>query len=50
MKAKTRPGPEDGRGTVFPAATGTVRPWKMKRDFLSPRPTTRWPEILVAKA
>ena len=39
-----------GRGAVFPAATGTVRLWRMKRDYLSPRPTTRWSEILVAKA
>ncbi len=39
-----------GRGTVFPASTGTIRSWKMKRDFLSPCPTTRWRDVLVAKA
>ncbi|MBQ9726020.1 MAG: Y-family DNA polymerase [Kiritimatiellae bacterium] len=39
-----------GRGTVFLAATGTGRPWKMKRDLLSPCPTTRWSDLLVAKA
>ena len=39
-----------GRGTVFPAATGVARPWKMKRDLLSPCPTTRWSDVLVAKA
>lgn len=39
-----------GRGTVFLAATGTVRPWKMKRGMLSPCPTTRWTDLLVAKA
>ena len=38
-----------GRGTVFPAATGTKRPWTMKRDLLSPCPTTRWSDVLVAK-
>ena len=38
-----------GRGTVFLAASGTSRPWKMKRDLLSPCPTTRWSDVLVAK-
>ena len=38
-----------GRGTAFLAATGTARPWKMKRDMLSPCPTTRWQDILVVK-
>ena len=38
-----------GRGTVFLAATGTERPWKMKRDMLSPCPTTRWKDLLVAR-
>jgi DNA polymerase V len=38
-----------GRGTVFLAASGTKRPWKMKRDMLSRCPTTRWSDILVAK-
>jgi DNA polymerase V len=38
-----------GRGTVFLAASGTKRPWKMKRDMLSPCPTTRWSDILEAK-
>ncbi|MBR1836435.1 MAG: Y-family DNA polymerase [Kiritimatiellae bacterium] len=39
-----------GRGTVFPAAAGTTRKWSMKRGMLSPRPTTRWSDIIVAKA
>ncbi len=39
-----------GRGTVFPAATGIERPWTMKRELLSPCPTTRWSDLLVAKA
>ena len=38
-----------GRGTVFPAATGIARAWRMKRDMLSPCPTTRWSDILVVK-
>ncbi len=38
-----------GRGTVFLAASGTKRPWRMKRDMLSPCPTTRWSDLLVAK-
>ncbi len=39
-----------GRGTVFFASEGTERKWKMKREMLSGRPTTRWAEVLVAKA
>ena len=39
-----------GRGAVFPAAAGTARRWTMKRQFLSPCPTTRWRDVLVAKA
>ncbi len=39
-----------GRGAVFPASSGTERKWQMKRELLSPCPTTRWREILVAKA
>ena len=34
---------------VFLAATGTKRPWRMRRDLLSPCPTTRWTDLLVAK-
>ena len=39
-----------GRGTVFPAAAGTARPWAMRRDLLSPCPTTRWADVPVAHA
>ena len=39
-----------GRGTVFPAATGIERTWGMRREFLSPCPTTRWSDLLVVKA
>ena len=34
----------------FPlAAAGTKRPWRMKRDMLSPCPTTRWSDLLVVR-
>lgn len=39
-----------GRGTVFFAAEGTARKWKMKREMLSGCPTTQWKDILVVKA
>ena len=39
-----------GRGTVFFAAEGTERKWRMKREMLSGCPTMRWAEVLVAKA
>ena len=40
-----------GKGAVFSAAEGVgERAWKMKRDKLSSRPTTRWNELLVVKA
>ena len=38
-----------GRDTVFSAATGTTRKWKMKRGMLSSRFTTDWNELLVAR-
>lgn len=38
-----------GRGTVFAASMGIGQKWKMKRELLSGRPTTRWNEILRAK-
>ncbi len=38
-----------GRGTVFYASEGTTKEWKMKREMLSGRPTTRWGELLVAR-
>lgn len=39
-----------GRGTVFFAASGTERKWRMRRDMLSGRYTTRWEELLGVKA
>ena len=38
-----------GRGTVFFAATGITRKWKMKREMLSGHYTTRWDELLVVR-
>ncbi len=38
-----------GRRTVFFASEGTERKWRMKREMLSSRFTTRWNELLVAK-
>lgn len=38
---------EHGRGTVYFASEGVVRPWSMRRKFLSPRYTTHWDEIPV---
>ena len=39
-----------GKGTVFFAAQGVSTPWQMRQRFLSPRYTTRWGEIPIAKA
>jgi DNA polymerase V len=39
-----------GRETLRVAASGRARPWAMKREFLSPRYTTRWSDIVVAHA
>ena len=39
-----------GKGKVFSAAEGIgKKSWHMKRDKLSPRPTTRWDELLVVR-
>lgn len=38
------------RETVFFAAEGTERRWKMTREMLSGCPTTRWAEVLVVRA
>jgi DNA polymerase V len=39
-----------GRHTLHFAAEGTVRPWQMRREFLSARYTTHWSEIPVVRA
>ena len=38
-----------GRGTVFSLAEGIKKPWKMKRDLLSPAYTTNWNDLLKVK-
>lgn len=39
-----------GKGKVFSAAQGIgKKSWHMKRQKLTPRPTTRWDELLVVK-
>lgn len=39
-----------GRHTLHFAAEGIVRPWQMRREFLSARYTTHWNEIPVVRA
>lgn len=39
-----------GRGTLHFAAEGIIRPWQMRREFLSARYTTNWNEIAVVRA
>ena len=36
-----------GPGTLFFAAQGTKRPWKMRQEHLSGRFTTRWEELVT---
>ena len=36
-----------GRDTVRFAATGIGRAWKLRREFISPRYTTCWEELLT---
>jgi DNA polymerase V len=39
-----------GRETLRVASSGRSRGWAMKREYLSPRYTTRWSDIIVAHA
>lgn len=39
-----------GKRTLHSASTGIDQPWQMKQQFLSPRYTTRWDEILTVRA
>lgn len=39
-----------GRETVRMASSGRARPWSMRREFLSPRYTTRWSDIPIIYA
>lgn len=38
-----------GRSTVFLAAQGIRKPWKMRQEFLSPRYTTRWQDLPLVR-
>jgi DNA polymerase V len=35
-----------GRDTIGFVAAGLARPWKLRREFVSQRYTTRWHELL----
>lgn len=39
-----------GRGTLQPGRIAKPAEWAMRRELLSPAYTTRWPELMVAKA
>ena len=39
-----------GRDTLFPASAGIARPWDMRQTRRSPRYTTSWEELPVARA
>ena len=39
-----------GRDTIKYASSGIKKPWAMKRNMISPRYTTNWNELPVAKA
>ena len=47
MKVIDRLNSRYGSETVRYASTGINRPWKMKREMLSPRYTTSWDELLT---
>lgn len=36
-----------GRGKVFPLSAGIARPWKMRRDMLTPSYTTSWEHLPI---
>ncbi|MBN1256510.1 MAG: Y-family DNA polymerase [Planctomycetes bacterium] len=50
MKTLDRVNSIMGRDTLYYAAQGITRPWKMRREKRSPRYTTRWDELPVARA
>jgi DNA polymerase V len=39
-----------GRGTVFPAAAGVGRAWRLRAEHHTPRYTTRWSDLPSARA
>ncbi|MBN1495413.1 MAG: Y-family DNA polymerase [Spirochaetes bacterium] len=50
MRAVDHVNRDMGRHTLRFAAEGSVKPWQMRREFLSGRYTTRWDEIPVVRA
>jgi DNA polymerase V len=38
-----------GKQTVQIASTGITPEWAMKRDYMSPKYTTRWCDVVIAK-
>jgi DNA polymerase V len=50
MQAVDKINLSQGRNTVFYAAQGVAKPWKMRQLKLSPRYTTSWADLPVAKA
>jgi DNA polymerase V len=50
MQAVDKINLSQGRNTVFYAAQGVDKPWKMRQLKLSPRYTTSWADLPVAKA
>ena len=49
MKVLDHLNAKEGRGTLFFAGQGIQPTWQMKRDFLSPRYTTRFSDLPVAR-
>lgn len=49
MKVLDHLNAKDGRGTLYFAGQGIQATWRMKRDMLSPRYTTRYKDLLVVK-
>ncbi|HEY9685252.1 MAG TPA: Y-family DNA polymerase [Oculatellaceae cyanobacterium] len=50
MKALDAANTRWGRGTIFLAAEGTKKEWKVKSQYRSPSYTTSWDEIPIARA
>ena len=50
MAAMDRINAKYGRGTLFPAAAGIERAWKLRAAYHSPRYTTRLEELPSVRA
>jgi DNA polymerase V len=50
MRTMDRVNRSRGRNTLYFAAEGIAKPWRMRRSFLSERYTTHWGEIPVVRA